>query len=134
MTLVVDTSAIMAILLEEPTSEHLAGLLADSDDAIMSAVTLVEATIVAEARLGPAGGSLVQRILREAEITVVDVTELTALDAIDGWRTYGKGRHRAALNLGDCFTYALAIRRNLPVLCTGGDFAETDVAVQPGPD
>ena len=75
-----------------------------------------------------------QTLRTEALARLDHITELTALDAIDGWRTYGKGRHRAALNLGDCFTYAMASRRNAPVLCTGGDFAETDVIVQPGPD
>ena len=133
MSLVVDTSAIIAIVLGEENGEALADLLAESNDSIMSAVTLVEATIVAEARLGPSGGSLVQRVVREAHIAVVDVTNETALDAIDGWRSFGKGRHPAALNLGDCFTYALALRRDGAVLCTGHDFDRTDIAVRRSP-
>ena len=74
---------------------------------------------------------MVQRVIREAQIAIVDVTSETALDAIDGWRTFGKGRHPAALNLGDCFTYALALRRDAAVLCTGHDFSRTDLAVVP---
>ena len=131
MSLVVDSSAVMAIVLAEPDAERLAERLAACDQAIMSAVTLVETTIVAEARLGAVGTTLVQRVVREADIRTVDVTAETALDALDGWRAYGKGRHRAALNLGDCFTYALARRRRAPILCVGDDFIHTDAGVEP---
>ncbi len=131
MSLVVDTSAMMSIVLGEPTAQRLAELLAACDEAIISAVTLVETTIVAEARLGPAGAILVQSVLREANVHTVDVTAATAIDAVEGWRSYGKGRHRASLNLGDCFTYALARRRRIPILCVGDDFVHTDAAVQP---
>ena len=107
---------------------------AEADDlarelASVTGESLVEATIVAEARLGPSGGLLVQRVIREARIAVVDVTSEVALDAIEGWRAFGRGRNRAALDLGDCFTYALALRGNAAVLCTGNDFSRTDVAV-----
>jgi ribonuclease VapC len=130
MTLVVDTSAVMAIVLGESDASRLAERLAAHDESVISAVSVVEATIVAEARLGPAGTTLVQRVMREARIETVDVTPETALDALDGWRAYGKGRHPAALNLGDCFTYALAKRRRATILCTGNDFAQSDVAVE----
>jgi ribonuclease VapC len=131
VSLVVDTSALMAIVLGEPTAQRLAERLAASDEAIISAVTLVESTIVAEARLGPVGTVLVQSVLREANIRTVDVTAATALDAVEGWRSYGKGRHRASLNLGDCFTYALARRRRIPILCVGDDFVHTDATIEP---
>jgi ribonuclease VapC len=131
VSLVVDTSALMAIVLGEPTANSLAERLAACDEALISAVTLVESTIVAEARLGPVGTVLVQSVLREANIRTVDVTPATALDAVEGWRSFGKGRHRASLNLGDCFTYALARRRRIPILCIGADFAHTDAAVEP---
>ena len=134
MSLVIDTSAIIAIVLGEDDSDALAELLGADNDPVMSAVSLVEATIVAEARLGPSGASLVQRVIREAKIAIVGVTGETALDAIDGWRTFGKGRHPAALNFGDCFTYALAVRRDATVLCTGRDFSRTDLAVVPAGD
>jgi ribonuclease VapC len=134
MTLVVDTSAVMAIILDEPTAQGLAERLAGAERPIISAVSIVEATIVAEARLGPAGTTLVQRVVREAGIETIDVTADTALDALDGWRAYGKGRHRAGLNLGDCFTYALAKRVDASILCVGDDFARTDVAVEPHSD
>jgi ribonuclease VapC len=131
VNLVVDTSAVMAIVLGEPTALRLAERLAACDEAIISAVTLVETTIVAEARLGPAGTMLVQNVLREANVHTIDVTATTALDAMEGWRSYGKGRHSASLNLGDCFTYALARRRRIPILCVGDDFVHTDATVEP---
>ena len=131
MSLVVDTSAMMAIVLDEPGAAELAKRLAAHDRPIISAVSVVETSIVAEARLGAVGTILVQQVIREARITTIDVTSETALDALEGWRAYGKGRHPAALNLGDCFTYALAKRRRAPILCTGNDFARTDAAVEP---
>jgi ribonuclease VapC len=130
-TAVVDTSAIMALLLDEPDAPAIAEALATSGPVLMSAASLVEVTIVAEARLGPAGGALVQRVVREAAILIVDVDHESALDAIEGWRSFGKGRHPASLNLGDCFTYALASRQGAAVICTGSDFAGTDLAVLP---
>jgi ribonuclease VapC len=132
VSLVVDSSAVLAILLDEPTAPAIALALEASDDNTMSAASFVESTIVAEARLGPAGGGLVLRIVREAHITLVDVTTDVALDAIDGWRTYGKGNHRAALTFGDCFTYVLAARSGRRVLCTGNDFGSTDLIALPG--
>lgn len=131
MTLVVDTSAVIAIILDEPQAHAIAERLADARRPVISAVSIVEATIVAEARLGPAGTTLVQRVVREAGIETIDVTADTALDALDGWRTYGKGRHRAGLNLGDCFTYALSKDTGAAVLCVGDDFTHTDLDVEP---
>ncbi len=131
MNLVVDTSAIVAIVLDEQNADALADALAASTGSVMSAVSLVESTLVAEARLGAHGATLVQRVIREASIGIIDVTNETALDAIDGWRAFGKGRHPAALNFGDCFTYALSMRSDTPVLCIGNDFRRTDIEVHP---
>lgn len=134
MSLVVDTSAVIAVLLDEPEGSAITQVLDTSNDNVMSAASLIEAMIVAESRLGPGGGDLVQRFIREAAVTIVPVTADTALDAVNGWRAYGKGRHPAALNYGDCFTYALAQRRGNRVLCTGADFALTDMTVEPARD
>lgn len=95
----------------------------------MSAATRVELGIVAEARLGPAGAELVHRLLRDAEIELVPVDGDATDRAVSAWRRFGKGRHPAALNLGDCFTYAAAEKAGYPILCTGADFAATDLAV-----
>ncbi len=128
-TVVVDTSAVMAILSDEPPAADLIGALGDANARVMSAATLVELGIVMEARLGPAGALAVERFLRDGEVTIVAVDRRQVDAALDGWRRFGKGRHRAALNLGDCFTYALAADRGLPVLCTGNDFRQTDLKV-----
>ncbi|HXV93223.1 MAG TPA: type II toxin-antitoxin system VapC family toxin [Pseudonocardia sp.] len=94
----------------------------------------VVAGIVVEARLGPAGTDLLHRFVRDGGIRLVEVDEVAADRAISAWRRFGKGRHRAALDLGDCFTYALADHTGFPVLCTGDDFAATDLPVLgPGP-
>ena len=128
-TLVVDTSAAVAVILGEPGSEELAAYLDDALARLMPTAIRVELGIVIEARLWPAGQDIVDRFLREARIEIIPVDADLAARAISGWRRYGKGRHPAALNFGDCFTYALAERTGYPVLCTGDDFAATDVAV-----
>jgi ribonuclease VapC len=131
--LVVDTSAVVAVILAEPGSEELAAHLEDALVRLMPAAIRVELGMVIEARLWPAGQDVVDRFLRDANVSIVPVDADLADRAMSGWRRYGKGRHPAGLNFGDCFTYALADRTGHPVLCTGNDFAATDVAVvRPG--
>ncbi len=132
-SLVVDTSAVVAIILGDPRSEELAVHLENAIARLMSAAIRVELGIVIEARYWPAGQDIVDRFLRDANIDIVPVDADLAARAMSGWRRYGKGRHPAGLNFGDCFTYALAERTGYPVLCTGDDFAATDIAVtRPG--
>jgi ribonuclease VapC len=128
-SLVVDTSAAVAIILGEPGSEELAVHLENALARLMPAAIRVELGIFIEARLWPAGQDVVDRLLRDAKIDIVPVDADLAARAVSGWRRYGKGRHPAGLNFGDCFTYALAEQTGHPVLCTGDDFAATDVAV-----
>jgi ribonuclease VapC len=91
--------------------------------------------IVIEARLWPAGQDVVDRFLRDAKMDIVPVDADLADRAMSCWRRFGKGRHPAGLNFGDCFTYALADQTGHPVLCTGDDFAATDITtVRPGTD
>lgn len=126
-SLVIDTSAVVAILRSEDGSAALVEHLSAAGTRLTSAASRVEMGIVVEARLGPAGAEALARFLRDADIVVVDVDPDTADRALGAWRRYGKGRHRAALNFGDCFTYALAEVTGFPVLCTGEDFAATDL-------
>jgi ribonuclease VapC len=128
-SLVVDTSAAVAVILGEPGSQELAAHLETAFVRLMSAAIRVELGIVIEARLWPAGQDVVDRFLRDAKVDIVPVDADLADRAMSSWRRYGKGRHPAALNFGDCFTYALADRTGHPVLCTGDDFAATDIAV-----
>jgi ribonuclease VapC len=128
-SLVVDMSAAVAVIRGEPGAEELAGYLEAALVRLMPAAIRVELGIVIEARFGPAGQDLVDRFLRDARIDLVPVDAEQAERAVSAWRRYGKGRHPAGLNYGDCFTYALAERTGHPVLCTGNDFAATDIAV-----
>lgn len=129
--MVVDTSALVALLLGEPHAADIAAAFESAGPAVVSAATLVEATIVVESRLGADGVVRLDQLLRTAEVAIVAVDEAQARAAADAWRSFGKGRHPAALNLGDCFTYALAQVRAEPVLCVGNDFARTDIDTAP---
>lgn len=131
MGVVVDTSAVMALLLEEDDADVLLDHLVSASPRVMSAGTRLELGIVAEARLGPIGADLVARLLRDTETQVLPFDADGAARALTAWRRFGKGRHRAALNYGDCFSYALAELTGFPLLCTGRDFASTDLAVLP---
>jgi ribonuclease VapC len=129
--LVVDTSAAVAILTREEPWEDLLGALDTASQRLMSAATYVELGIVLEARLGAAAGGIADRFVRDAGIEVIPVDIAQAQDAVSAWRRFGKGRHAAALNYGDCFTYALAALENLPVLCVGTDFPRSDIDTLP---
>lgn len=127
--LIVDTSAAMAIILGEPGEENLEIHLEAAAVKLMSVVTRVEFGMVLESRLGSVGRDIVDRFLLDTAIQMVPVDQELAAGAMRAWRRYGKGRHPAALNFGDCFTYALAEQTGHPILCTGADFAATDLPV-----
>jgi ribonuclease VapC len=131
-SLVVDTSAAVAVIRGEPGADELAGYLEGALVRLMPAAIRVELGIVIEARLGPAGQDVIGRFLRDARIDIVSLDAEQAERAVSAWRRYGKGRHPAGMNSGDCFTYALAERTGHPILCTGNDFAVTDIpAIRP---
>ncbi len=125
--MVIDTSAIVAIAMNEPDAADLEERIADDPVRLISVATVLEATIVLETRLGDAGGREFDLWLLKvgAAIVPVDVEQTDA--ARRAWRRYGKGRHSAALNYGDCFSYALALSRGETLLFKGDDFAKTDI-------
>ena len=123
-SLVVDTSALAAIALREPTRFWLIDTLAAASDRAIAAPNVLELGMVLESRLARVEGAAA-RSLRDAAITVRPFTADLADRGIAAWRRYGKGRHPAALNFGDCCTYALAEETGWPILCTGDDFART---------
>jgi len=123
---VVDTSAIVAVLLEEPGSEAIERELLQGP-CVMSAATRVELGIVVEARAGAAGTQLLEELLARIDIQIAPVDEDQARDALVCWRRFGKGRHEAALNFGDTFAYALARQTGQPLLHVGNDFSRTDI-------
>jgi ribonuclease VapC len=125
--MIVDTSAVMAILRKEPDAPVLGAALARATRIAISAATLVELCVVAENRAGAAVWAEVEALMADAAIEVAPFTAEQAALAREGWRRFGKGRHPAGLNLGDCFAYALAQERGEPLLFKGEDFARTDV-------
>ena len=127
--MVVDTSALIAILREEPDGDALFRALMNDPSPVMSALTLLEAYMVSEGRRGEKGGAEVEMFLYRAGIEIVPFDERQAEAARMAWRKFGKGKHPAGLNLGDCCVYALAKVTGEPVLCKGDDFARTDIEV-----
>jgi ribonuclease VapC len=125
--MVIDSSAIGAILFDDPEAAAFEQKIADDPIRLLSAATLLEATIIIEARLGAVGSREFDLWLVRAGVEVVPFDAEQADIARRGWSRFGKGNHPARLNYGDCFTYALAIARDEPVLFKGDDFAKTDL-------
>jgi len=126
--MVLDTSAVVAILEDEPERPSFVRALARAKDPLISTATLFESSIVMHGRGGDRAVARLDELLLAAGVRCValDVTHVHA--ARDAWLRYGKGRSPAGLNFGDCFSYALAITTGRPLLYKGDDFAQTDVA------
>jgi ribonuclease VapC len=125
--MVIDTSALLAIFLGEPERGRFLQAIAEAETRWLSAANALEAGIVLEARRGEAAGREFDLFLHQAKVEVVAVDLDQVETARWAWRRYGKGRHPAALNFGDCFAYALAKTRDEPLLAKGNDFAQTDI-------
>lgn len=131
--MVVDSSAVIAILKREPGWENLQDALLTAEVAVMSAAVVVETSLVIEAAGGQAGVERLDALLKAAGIAVVAFEPEQVELAREGFRRFGKGRHPAGLNFGDCLCYALARQRVEPLLFKGEDFSKTDVeAALPG--
>lgn len=127
--MVVDTSVIVAILLKEPDRGQFLRKLARARSRQLSAVGYLEAGMVLTTHFGSAAESALDDFLLQARIVTLPVSAVQAKVALDAFRRFGKGRHPAGLNFGDCFSYALAKECGEPLLFKGGDFGRTDVAV-----
>ncbi len=125
--MVIDTSAVMAILLGEPEAEPFAVAIEVDPTRLISAVTAFESALVIETRKGPAGGREYDLLMHRERIEVVPFTAEKLDVARYAWRRFGKGRHAAGLNFGDCFSYTLASTSGEPLLFKGDDFGLTDV-------
>ncbi len=125
--MVVDTSAVVAILNGEPVSEKLAQALDQATAIQISAASVLELALVLESRFGEIARKRIDRWLQTSRVEVIAVTRDQVEIAREGFRKFGKGRHPAALNFGDCFPYALARRLNETLLFVGNDFALTDL-------
>lgn len=126
--MVLDSSALLAILFKEPERDSFATALADAGTRLVSSVNALEAAVVVSARKGPSGVRELDLLFHHAGIEVVSFTEAHLRLAREAWDRYGTGRHRAGLNLGDCCAYALSRHAGEPLLFKGDDFAQTDVA------
>ena len=127
--MVIDTSALLAVVFGESEAETFAELLATSETTLLSAVSWLEASIVIEAKKGKPATQHFQSFLSTARVKPVEFTPDQGRIALEAWRNYGKGNHRAGLNLGDCCAYALSKVSGRPLLFKGTDFSQTDVAV-----
>jgi len=124
---IVDTSAIIAILFNEEDAQTYAEAITQAESCRMSAATFVETAIVVEAQTKNNGGRQLDAFIRRAAIAIEPVTEEQAHIARQAFIDFGKGRHPAGLNYGDCFSYALSKTTREPLLFKGKDFAKTDL-------
>ena len=125
--MVIDTSAILAILLNEPDAKRFSDVIEASGIRLISAITLLEAAIVLESRKGAAGRNQLEIFAEELDLKVVPFDESHAESAREIYARFGKGNHKAGLNIIDCCAYALAASEDEPLLYKGGDFALTAV-------
>jgi ribonuclease VapC len=125
--MILDTSALAAVLFEEPEAEEFARLILEADVSRISVVSHLELSIVLERQARPEAARQADAFLRAASIVIEPVTLQQGELARQAYYDFGRGRHRARLNLGDCFPYALAKALDEPLLFKGDDFARTDV-------
>jgi ribonuclease VapC len=125
--MVIDTSAIVAILFGEAEAEAFAETIEATPVRLMSVASALEATIVIESELGAEGGRELDALLQTIRISIEPVTTQQLAAARHAFRNFGKGRHPAALNFGDCFSYGLSKSTGEPLLFKGQDFAQTDI-------
>jgi ribonuclease VapC len=125
--LIIDSSAVVAILLQESGAEELLSAIVDADFAGIGAPTAAETGLVLTSRFERNATGLLLRFFEETGIEIVPFTNLHWQRAVDAYVRFGKGRHPAALNFGDCMTYATAAMAGQPLLCRGDDFSKTDL-------
>ncbi|MGI8771944.1 MAG: type II toxin-antitoxin system VapC family toxin [Acidobacteriaceae bacterium] len=129
--MVIDSSAVLAILLQEEDAKVFSRTVEEHTFRFLSAVSYVEVMCVAEGRKGRLGEDDIIRFFRDSGVSIVPFDESMARVAVKAFQRFGKGRHPAQLNFGDCMVYALARSLNQPILCKGNDFRQTDIACLP---
>ncbi len=130
-SIVIDSSAIVSILLAEAEAAEFTQWMEEADEIFLSSMNFVESAIVLESRDPVRGGRRLDAFLQEAKVIVAPIDVSQAMLARLAYQDFGKGRHRASLNLGDCFAYALAKQKGLPILAKGEEFSRTDLRVLP---
>jgi ribonuclease VapC len=129
--MIIDTSALVSILDQEPEAERFVRSIATASERMLSAANLVETGIVMQTRRGDEAARDLDLLLAKLNVNIVPVSAKHADLARKAFRRFGRGRHSAQLNFGDCFAYALAKDSSAPLLFKGNDFAKTDIAVAP---
>lgn len=127
--MVIDTSAVIAVLTDEPERRRFVEAIERAEVRFMSTASYVETAIVIESRHGAEGARDLDRLIGRAEVELMALDVRQANLATEAFRRFGKGRHAAGLNYGDCFSYALAMALDEPLLFKGNDFSLTDVDV-----
>jgi len=125
--MVIDTSALIAILLGEPETKAFSSLISSDPKRLISVFSALETSIVIESRKGEAGGLELDLLLHRVQIEIISMNPEQFELARSAWRIYGKGQHPAGLNLGDCCSYALSKYSGEPLLFKGNDFSKTDI-------
>lgn len=125
--MIVDASALIALVVRERGYERVLAKLSTADAAGIGTPTLVETGIVLHAKLGNKAAGILERILDEFAVQEIPFGEIHWREAVEAYRRYGKGRHKANLNFGDCMTYATARLADAPLLYVGTDFSKTDL-------
>ena len=125
--MVIDSSALLAIIFEEPDASIYLSAILNSDNCLVSAASLVETSMVSSRLRSPDPIALLDDLVNRTETIVAPVDHEQALLAREAFRRFGKGRHKAGLNFGDCFAYALAKQTGEPLLYKGSDFTLTDI-------
>lgn len=126
--MIIDTSAVLAILFAEDDAERYAEAIATAQVRLISAANYLEAGVVVDNQIGAAAGRQLDAMISRAEISIETVTREQADIARQAYLDFGKGNHAAGLNFGDCFAYALSKSTGLPLLFKGNDFSKTDLA------
>jgi ribonuclease VapC len=124
---IIDSSAVMAIVLQEPDGRKYLKAILDESPRRMSVASWFEATMVVDRRGNAVAANLFEGFMQDARIELMPVSVSQAMIARTAWRTFGRGTHPAKLNYGDCFAYALAKETREPLLFKGNDFAQTDI-------
>ena len=127
--MILDTSALLAIVFQEPGFEEILERMEAAPGVAAGSPTLAQTGIVLQARVGENSHGLLERMLDELAVQEVPFGELHWRETVDAFRRFGKGRHPAALNFGDCMTYAVAQLAGEPLLFVGDDFSQTDIEV-----
>ncbi|NIM17949.1 MAG: PIN domain-containing protein [Candidatus Aminicenantes bacterium] len=127
--MVIDTSALVAILLGEPEAKKIARAIANDNKRLISAFSFLKSSIVIESKKGEDGARELDLLINKIQLEIISMNSAQTEAARKAWREFGKGRHPAALNIGDCCAYALAKITGEPLLFKGDDFSKTDISL-----